>query len=149
MATPNANDVAALTDAVNRKLPPEWARYPGGWPGQIEAALVDAVLSIRATYGQPHNGVRGAVARWREHRGGDLAAVLHNHRKVSGRTLKAEAIVSAADALVKVGVRHSGDFDAASPAQRKAYIGVPGLGPVTWSYLGMLAGAEGSRRTPG
>jgi hypothetical protein len=57
--------------------------------------------------------------------------------------LKAEAIVSAADALVKVGVRHSRDFDAASPAQRGAHMSVPGLGPVTWSYLGMLTGAEG------
>jgi len=38
--------------------------FRGGYPSEVEAALVDAVLSIRNTYGtSPSTGVRGAVGR--------------------------------------------------------------------------------------
>lgn len=47
------------------------ADWPGGWPDEIEAALIDAVFSVRARYGsrERKTGVFGAVTRWREHRG--------------------------------------------------------------------------------
>lgn len=44
--------------------------WPGGWPDEIEAALIDAVFSVRARYGsrERKTGVFGAVTRWRDHR---------------------------------------------------------------------------------
>ena len=60
-------------DSINlleAPLPGDWPEWPGGWPGKVEAALIDAVLSIRATYGQSHNGVRGAIQRWQAARDG-------------------------------------------------------------------------------
>lgn len=42
--------------------------WPGGWPVEIEAALVDAVFSVRARYGRRElgiaTGVYGVVQRW-------------------------------------------------------------------------------------
>src|SRR3954454_24846123 len=54
--------------------------WPGGWPGEVEAALIDAVFSVRARYGNRTSGtgVYGAVTRWRAHRtvpADDLAAL--------------------------------------------------------------------------
>ncbi len=46
----------------------------GRWvgPDQIEAALIDAVLSIRNLYGKkPTSGVRGVVQRYRDDRSGE------------------------------------------------------------------------------
>lgn len=83
--------------------------FRGGYPSEVEAALVDAVLSIRNTYGtSPSTGVRGAVGRWRKERqvgagglddlshlaGADaqsLAAVLGNRQVLSGGLLKERA----------------------------------------------------------
>jgi hypothetical protein len=67
-----------LTDTMSRcslapsrpPLPGDWPEWPGGWPGKVEAAPIDAVLSISATYGQSHNGVRGAIQRWQAARDG-------------------------------------------------------------------------------
>lgn len=99
---------------------PEW---PGGWPGEIECALLDAVFSIRARYGGPTSGVRAVVNRGRTHRGeaaddlrplaavdgARLARFVGNHAKAS-RRLKAEIVSDAASALLDAGVRSSGDF---------------------------------------
>lgn len=38
-------DVGKLIAYIDEKLPPDWPEWPGGWPDQIEAALLDAVLS--------------------------------------------------------------------------------------------------------
>ena len=147
-----------LTAYARATLPTTWATWPGGWPGQIEAALLDAVLSIRARYGGPETGVRGAVARWRAHRHlasvddlsalagvepAELAAVLGNQQKLSGGALKAEAAVAAAKAFVNASVRHAADLDPTRPEHRAAYLDVKGLGPVTWRYFCMLLGTEG------
>jgi hypothetical protein len=56
-----------------------WPRYPGGYPGEIEAALLDSVFSLQAVYGSANNGARGVVSRWRAHTGRpikSLAALL-------------------------------------------------------------------------
>lgn len=146
-----------MLDHITAELPADWATWPGGWPGQIEAALLDAVLSIRARYGQEHTGVRGAVERWRSHRGknlddlgalagGDpdaLQSVLKNEQTLPGGVRKVEAIHRAAAALMAAGVRHAAELDVQDPEHRAAYLGVPGLGPVTWNYLGMLLGVDG------
>lgn len=45
--------------------PDKWPPSPHGYPDQIEAALIDAVFSLRATYGQSSaKGPRAVVGRW-------------------------------------------------------------------------------------
>ncbi|MBB5788950.1 hypothetical protein [Jiangella mangrovi] len=151
------DDVRTLVAAVERELPDDWAAWPGGWPGQIEAAHIDAVRSIRAQYGQEHNGVRGAVGKWRAHRGTDrpddlsvLAATdpavlagIVGKQQLSGGVSKAEAMIEAARNLSGLGVRHAADVDPASMGQKLAYTDVTGLGDVTWEYFLMLLGKPG------
>jgi hypothetical protein len=153
-----SSDIAAVKDAVVKAIPGELKEWPGGWPHEIEAALMDAVLSIRANYGQSHNGVRGAIARYRGTRGGvplddldvlahrdaeSLAATLGVQQRLSGGKLKASAITEAASNLRDVGVRHAADLATPSAEHKAAYVGVHGLGPVTWSYFLMLLGLPG------
>jgi hypothetical protein len=130
--------------------------WPGGWPDEIEAALLDAVFSVRARYGNRRRGtgVIGAVDRWRSHRDGkaddlevlaraseeELVAIA-NGGKIARRT-KAQVVIDAAEALVSVGVVHAGDFADYQEAAREAYLSVRGCGPVTWAYLRMLLGQE-------
>lgn len=136
----------------------EWKDMFEGWPGNIELALVDAVLSIQARYGtNPETGIRGSLKRYRDASGRDswddlehlaaadpeaLSALLANRQKTGGVT-KAEAIVAAAQRFVAIGVRHAADVQAGSAAQRDAYCGTRGLGPITWEYLLMLLGNDG------
>lgn len=110
-----ADDVRMLVAAVEKELPEERAVWPGGWPDQIEAALIDAVRSIRAEYGRAHNGVRGAVGQWRTHRGTDRPDDL--------------TVLAATDPE--------------SMGQKLAYTDVVGLGDVTWEYFLMLLGKPG------
>jgi hypothetical protein len=152
------HDVASLVSAVEAAVPGEWPEWPGGWPGKVEAALIDAVLSIRATYGQIHNGVRGAIQRWRAARDGgalddlavlasgdptQLADTIANHQKLSGGSLKALAITEEARSLLDAGVRHAADLAQPAASHKQAYTSVRGLGPVTWTYFLMLLGTPG------
>ena len=156
---PRASDTAVLVQYIQKTLGSDWAAWPGGWPGEVEAALLDAVLSARSRYGTPTTGVRGAIKRYRESVGEDglplntlgrlanvdaeqLAGVLHNRQRVAGR-LKTQAIGEAAQRLQAAGVQHAADLDASSTAHRKAYVGVHGLGSVTWTYFTMLLGRPG------
>lgn len=153
------DDVQVLVAVVQRELPAEWAAWPGGWPEQVEAALIDAVLSIRAQYGQEHNGVRGAVGRWREYRCEDrpddlkvlaetdleTITTIVGRQKLSGGASKAQTILDAAQNLVTAGVLHAADVDPDSMGQKLAYTDVAGLGPVTWEYFLMLLGRPGSK----
>lgn len=148
-------DVEALVVHIDAVLGKKWAAWPGGWPNEIEAALIDAVLSMRSHYGSSTTGVRGAIGRYRAPRTSSLddlyrlanadpeqlARVL-GRQKTSGR-LKTEAIVTAAKRLQAVGVRRAVDLDGSSAVHRNAYVGVRGLGPVTWTYFTMLLGRPG------
>ncbi|PWD51234.1 hypothetical protein C8046_11795 [Serinibacter arcticus] len=156
---PHDPRVATLVEHIRSTIgttPKEW---PGGWTGEIESALIDAVFSIRARYGNRsegrETGVFGAVTRWRKHREGaanDLTvlaatsvgdlAELTNNAKASGR-LKAEIVIEAAKALVDAGIVTAEDFEANIDAAGKAYRSVRGCGPVTWRYLRMLLGHPG------
>lgn len=144
--------------------PPErWPKHPGGWLGQIEAALIDAVLSANSRYGGEESGVRAAVRRWRDSQDGrpldhlpDLVRwveangrdafmnVLGNRQRVPGRgqrPRKAEAVVAVATELVGTGVSGSADVD---PRRHgAAFMSVRGVGPVTWRYFLMLLGTPG------
>jgi hypothetical protein len=130
--------------------------WPGGWPGEIEAALIDAIFSIRARYGNRsrRTGVYGAVVRWRDHReppADDLSILaatpepqlrdITNSGKLAGRT-KAQVVLDAAKALLEVGVVHSGDLQDREKEARRAYLSVKGCGPVTWAYFRMLLGHD-------
>ncbi len=129
-----------------------------GYPHQVELALVDAVLSIRANYGKNVNtGVRGAVGRYKSQLGqgncddlrslgaadaSELARVLRNHQSSGGR-LKTSLMVEVANRLVKAGVVTAADVRPRDREQRLAWCGVHGLGAVTWAYFGMLVGQPG------
>ncbi|WP_289020129.1 hypothetical protein [uncultured Ornithinimicrobium sp.] len=149
------SDVVVLQRAIEETLPQPWTDWPGGWPDEIEAALLDAVLSIRARYGSPHTGVRGAVTRYRDAVGGgeldDLARlaaydavllgqILDNAQRTSGRP-KSGAIVEAAGNLVRAGARRAADLE--PKTHKRAYTRVHGLGGVTWEYFTMLLGRPG------
>lgn len=151
-----------LIDYLDSTPPAEWTSGPCGWPGEIEAALIDSVMGIRATYGSPRTGVRAIVARWREreHRhplddltrlaemdAVDLADVLGNRQRLTGGALKTTGLVEAADRLIDVGVRHAADLDPDDASHCDAYQGVAGLGPVTWQYLALMLGVPG-RESP-
>lgn len=153
------DELENLLDQLKEELPrEEWKPWPGGRKDQIEAALIDAVLSIQANYGSEGNGVRAAVNRYanRENAGGtdlndltrlvemdeDTLQDLLSDQVISGRT-KASAIKEAAANLVSEGVRHADHLDVQNSSHKKAYTGVHGLGAVTWEYFGMLLGKPG------
>lgn len=156
-SNPNTKDLGLLLAMIDKEMPREnWKPWPGGYPGEIEAALIDAVLSIRASYGSPQNGVRAAVGCYRNYIGGGeaddlmrLSKMNHdsmldtlNRQVTSGRT-KASAITEAAGNLVNAGVTRASDVDPLDPKQKEAYTSVHGLGWVTWEYFGMLLGKPG------
>lgn len=149
-------DLKGILAGTDSRLPKPFPEWPGGYPDQVEAALIDAVLSIRARYGKPDTGVRAAVRRYKDSVGDQtpnslsrladfdavkLAEVLHNHQ-VTGAETKAAAIVLAARSLSGVGVETAADTNPKDPGQKAAYVNVPGLGQVTWSYFTMLIGAH-------
>lgn len=151
-----SHDTATVRSALEAVLPPEPEAWPGGYPDDVELALIDAVLSVRTHYGQPRNGVRGRTAKWRDHRAGsandlaalagdpDLAAVLDTTQKLGGgKVLKTDAIREAARRLSEAGLRTAADVVGQPAMARSAYTSVRGLGGVTFAYFMMLAGAEG------
>lgn len=152
------NELDDLLGQLNAELPREnWKPWPGGWKDKIEAALIDAVLSIQAQYGSEHNGVRGALKRYARLSAdgtdlNDLSRLvdidenelqdLLNDQVISGRS-KVSAIREAAQNLISVGVIHASHLDAQNPEHKRAYTSVHGLGAVTWEYFGMLLGKPG------
>lgn len=141
---------------VERTIGTSPSAWPGGWPNEVEAALLDAVFSVRARYGSRahRTGVYGAVTRWRDACGGtaddlrrlaaadeqDLRQITNNGR-LSGRS-KAAVVIDAAGALVDVGVVHAADVPGRMAPARAAYLSAKGCGPVTWAYFRMLLGFE-------
>ncbi|GAA3709966.1 hypothetical protein [Gordonia hankookensis] len=147
------DQVETLDSYITSTLHDSLTTWPGGWPGEIEAALIDAVFSIQARYGGPHSGVRAVVSRWRDYQArplddldvlaqvdpADFVRIVGNSSRASGR-LKAAIVVDAARALIDADVHHARQFGS-TPDQKTAYLSVKGCGPVTWSYLGMLLGS--------
>lgn len=66
---PSKSEVSKTVAAVRHDLgaPAKWPPRPGGWPDQIELALLDAVFSLNARYGRgaenstPATGVHRVV----------------------------------------------------------------------------------------
>lgn len=154
----NEKNVVAVKARVAETLGSELKTWPGGYPNALGLALADAVLSIRAKYGNsPTSGVRAAVARLKSAHPDAannlsvlatldpeaLAATVDNHQRSGGR-LKTQCIVDGARALSDLGIVTAADYVAAQDEQRKrAYLSVKGLGPQTYAYLGMLVGVDG------
>lgn len=166
----DGGQASALVAVINERLGPAdtWAPYPGGWSGEIEAALVDAVFSANARYGSKTTGVRRVIQAWRDHTHreplDDLAALLAdvenlggpdafadalgNHQRVPGgapdRPLKTTAVVEAARALVDEGAstsRQLRDRVARDPKRVPVVLRRVGrIGAVTVSYFLMLLG---------
>ena len=152
-----SDDVERVLAYIDRTIT-DWKPAFEGWPGNIELALIDAVLSIQARYGNsPDTGVMGALQRYKGASGREawddlqvlavfdsdqLVETLANRQKTGGVT-KAEAIVNAARRFTAVGVRHAADVEPDSAVQREAYCGTHGLGPITWEYFLMLLSHDG------
>ncbi|ACV08437.1 hypothetical protein [Jonesia denitrificans] len=145
--------------AATKQVPePFYEAYPGGWPGEVGTALVDAVYSIRARYRtrDPQLGVLGRVRAFREtypaakddlgslsRVGSDDLKIVMGSGKTAGR-LKSVVVLEAADSLVAAGFVRADDVLAADPARVKnVYTAVSGLGWVTYEYFSMLLGVPG------
>lgn len=120
-------------------------------------------MSIRFRYGRERSdgswsGARGAVLRYQRHSdhvahdekmrylaGEDPIALekVLNRQKVHAGKTKASAIVEAAQRFVDIGVTEPEDLQPDNAEHRKQYIGVSGLGPITWEYLTMLLHSDG------
>lgn len=151
------NEVSALLAYIEDELPASFDHIPDGWPGSVELALIDAVLSIQARYGtSADTGVRGAISKykkafpdrepWNDLRSlaaldpKKLAEILGN-RQTTGGVLKTEAIVNAAGRIAVAGAVHAHHVE--DQKHQSAYTGTKGLGPITWSYFLMLLGHDG------
>jgi len=141
-----------------------WPTWRGGWPGESDTALVDAVFSTRAKY-EPT--VLSIVGRWREARNGlgpqalgvsalpligrtRLHQIFDNDQVAPGtKTLKVDVVLKLAELLLN----HSPTLDTASEITRHAAThtkelrrllqSVPGVGSATSAYFLMLLGVEG------
>lgn len=153
----NKDQLVALTSKIAVVL--EEANFPTtyGWPDKISMALLDAVFSIRSVYSTKNEtgGVLGRVKTFRDNHtdavddlqllvelGAEEITRIMGATK-TGQRPKAECVIEAAQNFVALGVRHARDFEAKNPEHQAAYLGVHGLGKVTYEYFGMLLGNQG------
>ena len=152
-------NIELLCEHVKSTVGSPEGSWPGGYPGHVELALIDAVLSIRARYGNsPDTGVRAGVRAYRDRVAdsaddlGRLAAdsslgELLTRQRLPGGLSKVDGIQEAARRLTGAGFVSSSDFMNASAGElskaKSAYIGVKGLGWVTYEYFLMLLGRPG------
>jgi hypothetical protein len=165
-------DVRKIQELVASGLgPPKgWTKWDGGWPGDIESALVDAVFSARAVYSTKNNrGVLSLVETWRGERlrtSFDLTALASEiagegpiawakHFRSSqhspgrpatapGGPTKAATVLEAAKALSATGVSSAADItDATVGNVKREMMRIPGIGFATTNYFLMLLGRPG------
>jgi hypothetical protein len=148
----------------------QWDRWPGGWPNDIESALVDAVFSARAVYRSRHGrGVYANVVSWQRARNRsaysfdalvaeiDAAGIpgwadwFGNHQLAPQRPdtaplgrSKAAAVRESASKLRQVGINVAGQVTSDNATfVRLSLQSVPGVGYVTSNYFLMLLGVPG------
>jgi len=165
-------DVRKVRERVEGDLGPprEWAKWSGGWPGDIESALVDAVFSARALYSTKNKkGVLAHVQVWRATRQrnvSNLRALANEIRdegpeawaqrfgssqRSPGRPstapygpLKAATVLQAAEALGSIGILSAEDITESSMDNVKhELMAIPGIGFATTNYFLMLLGRPG------
>ncbi|MFB0835690.1 hypothetical protein ACX8Z9_04615 [Arthrobacter halodurans] len=155
-ADPRSHALEASIAALDPKL---FTRWPGGWRGNVELALLDAVFSIRATHRAktPGKGVAGRVLEYRAWRGGvaddlgflagldeDTVKGFMGQTVTSGRT-KASAAIEAAGRFHAAGLGTTKTLDPSDRDHLRHYTDVHGLGWVTRDYFGMNLGHPGSK----
>ncbi|MGO9557632.1 MAG: hypothetical protein ACLPQS_16050 [Acidimicrobiales bacterium] len=158
---------AAVVASVRAKLGRRatWPKFPGGYPGDIESALIDAVFSSRYAYDTTYGrGLGPKMALWRQGRvrgtndpslgalirdiaanGPASWATAHFTMHISGRgkskRLKAEVVFEAAHALRWQGFDVAADV---TPARLYEFFdilqAVAGIGLPTARYMSMLLG---------
>ncbi|QWC84626.1 hypothetical protein KLP28_13780 [Nocardioidaceae bacterium] len=137
-------------------------------PHAVELALLDAVFTIRTTYGSPTTGVRGWVSACAAHAGrpcDDLARLATSgaamrslaengtvtRQRLMGGALKVDAATTAARALhdLSGSPRSADDVRGLLPGRyveaRDAFASVEGLGVETFEYFLLLLGSPGRR----
>jgi hypothetical protein len=166
-------DVANVRAHVRETIgedPTLWTKWPGGWRGDIESALIDAVFSARALYETERGyGISRNIADWQAARTRStfsLDALLTeiNAVGVSGwaRSFgnqqhspsrrrdaphgpsKAAAVKEAAGKLREEGINVAGDITVSTVEDAKAALrSVSGIGYATANYFLMLLGVPG------
>lgn len=167
--------VDALVAHVKAEIgtdPKKWESWPGGWPGEIGTALVDAVFSARGNLSSSRGGgVRAQVTQWRSGAGDACsslsalraqiavatphgwAVAFGNEQHSPGRFASAQGGPTMAAAVLE-GATLLGTVtppvDAASDVTetnadqvRQMLRGVPGVGFATSNYFLMLLGLPG------
>ena len=152
MTTETETLVNSIKSTVLKEPLPSW---PGGWKGEAEAAVIDAVCSIQARYGGPTTGVRRHVNDWRQHRDqpiiDDLSRLMglptwnaHRDRPLNSKTagrLKSDVIADVAERFTTRGIttsQHLLEHDQAESIWRSTR----GLGYATWRYVLLLLGTD-------
>ena len=154
------DDTARVLGHVHATIgkPEHWAQWPGGWPDDIESALVDAVFSERSVYQSGRGrGIYASVVAWQHTRNrriyslGALLAEIDAAGVPGGRTVfgnhqvaprrpataplgrsKAAAVREAAWMLRQEDINIAGHITAANTATAKrVFQSVPGIGYAT------------------
>lgn len=170
MPTDDIALVRAHVEATIGSDPRQWTEWRGGWPGDIESALIDAVFSARAVY--ETNGGRGIsrdIGDWRSSRTrsafslkallteinamgvAEWAGSFGNRQLSPGRGTdephgpsKAAAVWEAAGKLRAQDIDTADDINVGTAATAKdALRSVSGIGYATSSYFLMLLGVPG------
>lgn len=164
------SDATLAAEAALRELgaPSQW-RTPRGYPDLLGLCVIDSVFSLRSRYRSvekarnSHRAARGALGANADRDGApqlvdailwaggpdNASTVLFaNESRAPGtRRLKAAAIMDGAQGLIDMGVRTTTDprraLGASCADVRSRWLAVPGLSPVSWDYLAMLAGEDG------
>lgn len=165
-------DLGKMLDAIASTIGSKetWPPYPGGYPREVEAALLDSVFSLSAVYGSPEKGARAVVARWRQHvdrplnslsalvadverAGGpeEFRAILKNNAiavpNAKDQPTKAAAVYGVARTLTAFGVDGADDIKAKNADDPKglyrAITRERGVGEAGATYFLMLLGIPG------
>lgn len=165
-----AEDIAKVHEHVRQTIgedPAQWIKWPGGWPDDIESALIDAVFSARAIYRSKRGrGISRNIAGWQAGRTRSVfsldaliaeidgvgvsawASAFGNLQVSPGRRAnaargqsKAATVREAAGKLREEGINIAAGIDSGTAVTAKTALrSVPGIGYATSNYFLMLLG---------